>query len=296
MIEKNAFGRTGHESSRLIYGGAGLGKSEPEHVDMAMEVMLKYGVNHIDVAASYAKGESEKRAGVWMQNHRDKFFLATKTGMRTYEEAKAEFRSSLERLQLDSVDLIQLHNLTDPDEWETAMGSEGALEALVEAREEGLTKFIGVTGHGMTAPSIHMRSLERFDFDSVLLPCNYVIMQDPEYAMEFTRLVDICRERRTAVQVIKAVARRPWGEQERNRNCWYQPLEEPEDVRRAISWALGNPDLFVISSGDVPLLPVILEAADSAGARPSDDTMKRMVEDRQMAMIFEGRETVSKKA
>ena len=210
MIERRAFGRTGHMSSRVIYGAAGLGRASAGDVDRTLEVLFEYGINHIDVAASYAGGESEKRVGVWMQRYRDKFFLATKTGMRTYEEAKAEFQSSLERLQVDSVDLIQMHNLTDPDDWQTAMGPGGALEALVEAKESGQTRFIGVTGHGLTAPEMHLQSIAHCDLASVLLPCNFPLIEISEYAQGFRTLAAACAEKNIAVQTIKSVARRPW--------------------------------------------------------------------------------------
>jgi aryl-alcohol dehydrogenase-like predicted oxidoreductase len=293
VIERQAFGKTGHTSSRVIYGAAGLGRASQGDVDRTLEVLLEYGINHIDVAASYAAGESEKRVGVWMQRHRDKFFLATKTGKRTYEEAKAEFQSSLERLQVESVDLIQMHNLTDPDDWQTAMGPSGALKALVEAKESGLTRFIGVTGHGLTAPEMHLRSIERFDSASVLLPYNYPLFGIPEYASTFLKLVAVCQQKHIAVQTIKSVARRPWGEQERTRVTWYEPLEEQADIDRAVHWVLGDPQVFLVSASDVRLLPRILEAADRASSRPSDVEMQAMVEAQEMEIIFEGSKSIS---
>ena len=289
MIERKAFGSTGHTSSRVIYGAAGLGKASPEDTDKTLEVLLQYGVNHIDVAAGYAGGESEKRVGVWMQAHRDRFFLATKTGMRTYAEARDEFQSSLERLQVESVDLIQLHGLDDPDDWQTAMGPGGAVEALVGAKERGETRFIGVTGH---APEMHLQSIERFEFDSVLLPYNFPLMQVPEYAQDFRTLVAACKEKGIAVQTIKSIARRPWGG-ERTRVTWYEPLEEQADLDRAAGWVLGDPDVFLISASDVRLLPRILRAASQAAARPSDTEMQEMVRAQEMEIIFEGGKAIS---
>jgi len=293
VIEKQAFGKTGHMSSRVIYGAAGLGKAGPEDVDRTLELLFEYGINHIDVAASYARGESEKRVGVWMREHRSKFFLATKTGMRTYEEAKAEFHASLERLQVDSVDLIQMHNLTNPEEWEIAMGPGGALEALLEAREAGLTRFVGVTGHGLTAPEMHLRSIERFDAASVLLPYNYPLYQVPEYASSFEKLKAACRDKEIAVQTIKSIARRPWGERERTRGTWYEPLEDQDAIDRAVHWVLGDPQVFLITASDVHLLPKILQAASRAAARPSDAEMQALVESQGMEIIFEGSKAVS---
>jgi aryl-alcohol dehydrogenase-like predicted oxidoreductase len=280
-------------SSRIIYGAAGLGTASQGDVDRTLDLLLEYGIDHIDVAASYAGGESEKRVGVWMQQHRDKFFLATKTGMRTYKEAKAEFQSSLERLQVESVDLIQMHNLTDPDDWRTAMGPGGALEALVEAKERGLARFIGVTGHGLTAPQIHLQSVERFDSASVLLPYNFPLAQIPDYASSFHKLVDVCSERGIAVQTIKSLARRPWYERERTRGTWYEPLEAQADVDRAVHWVLGDPRLFLISASDVQLLPGILQAASRSAPRPSDAEMQEMAEVQEMEVIFEGRSPIS---
>jgi aryl-alcohol dehydrogenase-like predicted oxidoreductase len=294
MIGKLAFGKTGHESSRVIYGAAGLGRASPEDVDRTLEVLFEYGINHIDVAASYAGGESEKRVGVWMREHRDKFFLATKTGKRTYAEAKADFQGSLERLQVESVDLIQMHNLTAPDEWETAMGPGGALEALLEAQENGQTHFVGVTGHGFTAPAMHLKSLGRFDTASVLLPYNFPLYSVPQYGEDFERLVSVCQEKSVAIQCIKSIARRPWPG-ERTRTTWYEPLEEQADIDRAVAWVLADPRVFLVTASDVRLLPRILQAASQTAPRPSDVKMQELVEARAMELIFEGRQSLSRR-
>ena len=207
MIEKHPFGRTGHQSTRTIFGAAAFSRVTQEETDRTFELLLERGVNHIDTAASY--GDSELRIGPWMDRHRGDFFLATKTGERTYQAAKDQIHRSLERLRVDHVDLIQLHNLADPGEWETAMGPGGALEAAVEARDQGLVRHIGVTGHGLTIAAMHRRSLERFDFDSVLAPYNYPMMQNPQYATDFEAVVAICQERDVAVQTIKAITLAP---------------------------------------------------------------------------------------
>ncbi len=187
MIDKQPFGRSGHVSSRTIFGAAALGGVTQAEADRTLELILSHGINHIDTAASY--GESELRIGPWMGEYRKEFFLATKTGERTYEAARDQIHRSLERLRVDQVDLLQLHNLAEPGEWEVAMGPGGALEAAIEAREQGLVRFIGVTGHGITIAATHKRSLERFDFDSVLLPYSYVLMQNPAYAADFEALM-----------------------------------------------------------------------------------------------------------
>jgi aryl-alcohol dehydrogenase-like predicted oxidoreductase len=289
MIEKKAFGKTGHMSTRIIFGGAALKSVSQAEADQTLEVLLRYGINHLDLAARYGNGEAEKRVGPWMREHRNNFFLATKTGQRTYQEAKDEFHASLERLRVGSVDLIQMHNLTNPEEWETAMGLGGALEALIEAKKEGLTRHIGVTGHGMTVAEMHLQSIERFTFDSVLLPCNYIVMQAINYAASFNRLVALCKERNIAVQTIKSLARRPWPEGGgRTRSCWYEALEDQVDIDRAVCWVLGNPDLFLIAVADIHLLPRVLAAADGPVTRPADAEMQAMSESKGMALIFDG--------
>jgi len=275
VIERQPFGRIGHLSTRTIFGAAALSRVTQAEADRTLEVLLKYGVNHIDTAASY--GDSELRIGPWMDRHRGDFFLATKTGERTYEKAREEIHRSLERLRVDQVDLLQLHNLVDPEEWEVAMGPGGALEAAIEAREQGLVRFIGVTGHGLTAPAMHKRSLERFDFDSVLLPYNYPLMQNPQYAADFEALLALCKERNVAVQTIKSIARGPWGEKAKTRTTWYEPLEEQADIDRAVHWVLGRPGIFLNTVGDIHVLPRVLDAASRFETRPSEEEMQELV-------------------
>lgn len=284
MIDKQLFGHTGHNSTRTLFGAAALGRVTQAEADSTLEVLLQYGVNHIDTAASY--GDAELRIGPWMDQHRQDFFLATKTGERTYERAREEFHRSLERLQVDRVDLLQLHNLVGPEEWEVAMGSGGALEAAVEAREEGLLRFIGVTGHGVTAPAMHRRSLGRFDFDSVLLPCNYLMLQNAQYAADFEALVTLCQERNVAVQTIKSIARREWGDAPRTRSTWYEPLEDQADIDRAVHWVLGHTDLFLNTAGDIHVLPRVLDAASRFQTSPSDEEMQKMVAKLDMVPLF----------
>jgi aryl-alcohol dehydrogenase-like predicted oxidoreductase len=260
MIAKIPFGKTGHESTRTIFGAAALGAMRQERADQVLETLLEYGVNHIDVAASY--GDAELRVGAWMGEHRESFFLASKTGERTASGARESIHRSLERLQVEKLDLIQLHNLTDESGWETAMGPGGALEAAIDARSEGLVRFIGVTGHGTRAAEMHLRSLERFDFDSVLLPCNYMLMQSPEYASDVERLLDLCANRSIAVQTIKSIARRRWREGDtQKRFSWYEPVKEPEVLIRIVYWVLSRPNIFLNTSSDATLLPSILKAA-----------------------------------
>jgi aryl-alcohol dehydrogenase-like predicted oxidoreductase len=286
MIGKKPFGKTGHNSTRVVFGAAALGSVSQEDADRTLLVLQKYGINHFDVAASYGKGEAEKRIGPWMKSIRNDIFLATKTGMRTYDEAKQDFLGSLERLQVQSVDHIQMHGLVEQDEWDLAMGPGGALEYLIEARDQGLTRFIGVTGHGFGAPAMHRKSLERFPFDSVLLPYNYPLMKVPEYARDFADLVDYCSKNQVAVQTIKAVARRPWPE-DRTRTTWYEPLEDQGDIDLAASWVLANPDVFLLSAGDINILPRILDAADRGLPCPDAGSMDSLVGNRDMELIFD---------
>jgi aryl-alcohol dehydrogenase-like predicted oxidoreductase len=282
MIERAPFGATGHESSRVIFGAAALGDVSKREADAALEQLLEHGINHIDVAASY--GDAELRIATWLREH--EFFLATKTGERTYAAAREQIRRSLDRLGVDHVDSIQLHNLVDVIEWDTALSPGGALEAAIEAREEGLVRFIGVTGHGLTVPKMHARSLARFDFDSVLCPYNWRQMQDPHYAETWTALAELCAEKDVALQTIKSAAYRPWEGRERTASTWYEPLTEQADLDLAAHWVLGNPQVFLLTTGDVTVLPKLLDAAERYQTRPSDDQMAELVSARGMEPLF----------
>ncbi|HEY42615.1 MAG TPA: aldo/keto reductase [Anaerolineae bacterium] len=284
MIGKQPFGRTDHMSSRVIFGAAALWDVTQQEADQVLGMLQEYGVNHIDTAPTY--GDSELHVGPWMERHREDFFLATKVDLRTYDEAWGQIHASLERLRLDHLDLIQLHNLIEPEEWEVAMGSNGSLKAVIEAREQGITRFIGVTGHGVTAATMHKKSLERFDFDSVLITYSYILMQNPDTAAKFDSLIKLCREREIAVQTIKSVTRRPWGDREKTRTTWYEPLEEQEAIDKAVHWVLGNLDVFLISVGDTQILPKVLDAASRFEARPSEEEMQSLLSEQEMEPLF----------
>jgi aryl-alcohol dehydrogenase-like predicted oxidoreductase len=271
VIETAPFGATGHESSRVIFGAAALGSVSKNDADRALDVLLEHGVNHIDVAASY--GDAELRIASWLRRNPGTFFVATKTGERTYRGAREEIRRSLDRLGVERIDSIQLHNLVDVIEWDTALSPDGALEAAIEAREEGLVRFIGVTGHGLSVPEMHRRSLERFAFDSVLAPYNFVQMQDPRYAETFEALAAVCAARNVALQTIKSLARRRWDGRRHTAATWYEPLRDQADIDLAVSWVLGRPDAFLLTTGDVEILPRLLDAAERFRTRPSDDEM-----------------------
>ena len=283
MISRQLFGRTGHPSSRVIFGAAALSRVNQDAADRTLEVLLAHGINHIDTAARY--GDSELRIGKWMARHRQDFFLATKTRERGYQAAWDDLRRSLDRLRVDAVDLWQFHNLVDEQEWEIAMGPDGALAAAVEARKQGLIRFIGVTGHGLPIPSMHRRSLERFAFDSVLLPYNVTMMRTPQYAADVAALLKVCTDRGVAVQTIKSLAVGPWDGPPTH-STWYEPLEEQPDIDTAVHWVLGCPDVFLSTTGDVHLLPQVLEAASRFECRPSDDDMQAAVDRCGMVALF----------
>lgn len=274
MIQQRPFGRTGHMSTCAIFGAAAFGRVTQDEADRTMEVLLDYGVNHIDTANSY--GESEKRLGPWTGRYRDRFFLATKTEERTYAKAKEHLHRSLDLLKTDHVDLWQMHILVQPDQWEIAMGPGGALEAFIEAKEQGLVRALGITGHYTVVSWMHKRSLERYDFDSVLLPYNYSMMQNPTYRADFAALMEICEARNVAVQTIKSCTRGPWQTEQRTAATWYEPFTEQADIDSAVHWVLRNPKVFLNTPGDIHLLPKVLDAAARFDPAATDDLDARM--------------------
>ena len=284
-IEKRPFGRTGHDSSAVIFGGAALWQEDQATADRVLDLLLEYGINHIDVAPRY--GEAEARIGPWMDRHRGDFFLATKTYERGYEKARTSIHRSLDLLRTDHLDLMQLHALIHPDQWDQAMGPGGALEAVLEARDQGLVRFVGVTGHGWNVAAMHRRSLARFDFDAVLMPWNWFCANHAVYGPDFLETLKLCRERNVAVQTIKAIARGPWAAgAQKTATTWYQPLEAEDEIRQAVHWLLAEPDVFLNSVGDVDLLPAVLRAAANIDARPDDAAMAAHSERTGLASIF----------
>ncbi len=286
MIEKLQFGRTGHVSTRTLFGAAALGGVTQDEADATLETLLEYGVNHIDTAASY--GAAEDRIGPWMADHRQDFFLATKTEKRSKTEAREQIHRSLERMRVSQIDLIQLHSLGEFADWERAMGPDGSLEAAIEARDAGLVRFIGVTGHGLNIARHHLKALELFPFDSVLLPWNFPMSRNETYASEFAQLKAICEARGIAMQTIKAVTRKPWSEgQSRDASTWYEPLREQEDLDMAVGWLLQQPGLFLNTVGDIHILPGVLKAASRAEELRFDaEKMEKLVGEREMAPLF----------
>ena len=283
-IAKVAFGRTGHPSTRTLFGAAALSRVDQATADRTLELLLQHGVNHIDVAASY--GDAELRIAPWLKREPKRFFVATKTGQRSRQGAREELHRSLDRMGVDHVDLWQLHNLADPIEWDTALSPGGAIEAAVEAREEGLVRFIGVTGHGSQIAANHRRSLARFDFDSVLLPFNFITMQLPYYAENFDALVATCRDRNVAVQTIKSIALRPWAARSHTASTWYEPLTDQHDIDLAVWWVLGREGVFLNTVGDVNLLPQVLDAASRFEKRPDDSAMSELMKRSAQEPLF----------
>ncbi len=284
MIPTLPFGRTNHSSTRTIFGAAAFWDTPQKDVDATMDLILQNGVNHVDTASSY--GKSEQLLGDWIRRHGRPFFLATKTGERTKQAAYDQIRRSLDLLHVDQVDMIQLHALHEEPDWTTAFGPGGVIEAVVQARNEGLVRFIGVTGHGVPVPEFHLRSLEQFDFDAVLLPYSYVMMQNPGYAENFNRLAALCKERNIAVQTIKTITRSPWNEVHQDRTTWYRPLEQQADIDLAVHWALGNPQVFLNTAGDINILPRVLDAAHRFETRPTDEQMNELVLRLKMQPLF----------
>jgi len=271
MISLQPFGRTGHQSTRVIFGAAALSEISQEDADRTLAYVAERGINHIDTAASY--GDAELRLGPFLERHRSSYFLATKTGERTRDAAYAEIGRSLERLRTDHVDLIQLHNLVDEDEWRTAYAPGGVLEAAVRARDEGLVSYIGVTGHGVTVARQHIRSLAEFDFASVLLPYNFPMTRNAEYLDDFEELLAICEEREVAVQTIKSITRAPWGDQQPTTSTWYEPLQDQDAIDVAVHWVLGRSGIFLNTVGDINVLPKVVDAAERFAHRPDDQAM-----------------------
>jgi predicted aldo/keto reductase-like oxidoreductase len=284
MIPILPFGRTGHVSTRTIFGAAAFWDTPQKDVDATMDLILKNGINHVDTAASY--GKAEQVLGDWIRRNGKPFFLATKTDQRTKRAAYDQIRRSLDLLHVDQVDMIQIHALHEDPDWTTAFAPDGVIEAVIQARDEGLARFIGVTGHGVPVPEFHLRSLEKFDFDAVLLPYNHVMMQNLRYAESFDKVLAVCKERDIAVQTIKGITRSPWNNMQQNRTTWYRPLEEQADIDLAVHWVLGNPQVFLNTAGDINILPRTLSAAQRFDTRPTEEQMKELTERLKMEPLF----------
>lgn len=286
MIPTLPFGRTGHTSSRIVFGAAALGGMSESRSWSTLELVTAAGVNHIDTAASY--GHSEDRLRPWLAQKRDSVFLATKTGERDGSGARRELERSLDRMGVDSIDLIQLHNLVEADEWERAFAPDGAVVALAKARDEGIVSHIGVTGHGLRIPARHLESLDRFDFDSVLFPVNPTLLAIDSYRRDVERLVARCLDRSVAMQTIKSVARRRWSDGPGGHRSWYEPITDPAAIATCVRFVLAHPYFFLNTTSDATLLPHVIAAAQGDLAAPSADDIARLVADQSMSPLFDG--------
>jgi predicted aldo/keto reductase-like oxidoreductase len=259
-VQQRRLGRLGHDSSVLIYGAAALGEVDQPTADASIQLALDSGINHFDVAASY--GDAELRLGPRMPTIRDRIFLATKTGLRDREAAWAQINRSLERLQTDHLDLIQVHAVGDLEELDLVTRPSGSLEAVVRAREESLAGAIGITGHGHQAPATHLEALARFPFDTVLSPLNWVLAQDPSYLADYLALVEEVQAQDAGLMIIKTVSRRNWPEPvEHGYSTWYEPFDDQQRISAAVAWVLSHPEVTGIATpGDVQLLPLVIEA------------------------------------
>lgn len=293
MLSTAPFGRTGHVSSRVIFGAAALGAMSQARADATLSRVREWGINHIDTAAGY--GDSELRLAPWLRTESERVFLATKTRHRDGPGARDGLERSLERMGVERVDLIQLHNLVEPDEWEAAFAPGGAVHALATARDEGLTAHIGVTGHGLRIARAHIRSLERFDFASVLLPVNFSLLDEPAYRADVDELLGICAEREVAVQTIKSVARGRWGPEETRRFSWYEPLTDSDAIARAVRYVLADPQMFLNTTSDARLLESVVagaqvEETNTAIVAPDESALIADVAAFGITPLFDGAE------
>lgn len=286
MLPSAPFGSTGHLSTRVLFGAAALGGMSQERADATLARVQEWGINHIDTAAGY--GASEDRLRSWLGDHRREVFLATKTGERRGDAARAELERSLERMGVGHVDLIQLHNLVEDDEFDAVFSPGGAVEALSDARDEGLVSHIGVTGHGLRIPGVHLRSLERFDFASVLFPVNFILLDNPAYRSDVEELLEVCADRQVAVQTIKSIARGRWADEATPRFSWYDPLTDPEAIGRAVRFVLAHPQMFLNTTSDARLLPLVIEAATGDLTAPTDDEMRSDIAAEAITPLFDG--------
>ncbi len=257
-MKKRRFGRTNHESTLAIFGAAAFYEISQKQADQTMELVIASGINHIDVAPGY--GQAEERLGPWMETERDRFFLGCKTMQRTKETAHDELRHSLDLLRTASFDLYQFHAVCNMADLDLITSTGGALEAVLRAREEGLLKYIGITGHGLEVPAVLLEALRRFDFDSVLFPINFILYSDPDYRQRAEELLAQCANRDIGTLIIKSIARGPWGEKQKTNTTWYQPFTEKEWIQKGINFALSQPITGICTAGDVSLLPAILDA------------------------------------
>lgn len=260
-METRRFGRTGHTSTIAIFGAAAFWEISQEDADQVMASVIEAGINHIDVAPSY--GQAEMRIGPWMPRERGRFFLGCKTTERTKAGAWQEMQASLKRLQTETFDLYQCHAVTTMEELDAVTMKGGALEAFVEARQAGLTKFIGITGHGADAPKIYLEALRRFDFDSVMFPLNFVQLANPEFRKYAEELIATCKAKDVGMLIIKSVTKGPWGERQHTANTWYEPFDKSDEIQRAVNFVLSHDVTGLCTAGDTHILPLVIKACEN---------------------------------
>ncbi len=260
-METRRFGRTGHMSTVAVFGAAAFGQVSQAEADKAIEEVIIAGVNHIDVAPSY--GKAEERLGSWLAREHGRFFVGCKTMERAKAGAEVELRQSLERLKIDHFNLYQIHAITSMEELDEVTRSGGALEALIGARDAGLIDYIGITGHGVDVPAILLEALRRYDFDSVLFPINFIQYANPTYRKNTEKLLKQCRAKDVGIMVIKSIAKRPWGEQTKTHDTWYQPFTDADQIQQAVDFVLSQDVTGLCTAGDIKVLPLVLRACEN---------------------------------
>lgn len=283
-MEKRRFGRTGHYSTVAIFGAAAFWEIEQKEADHVMESVIEAGINHIDVAPSY--GQAEIRIGPWMKTERERFFLGCKTMERTKEGALREIRESLKRLQTDSFDLYQCHAITTQEELDAIFAKNGAMEAMIEAREKGLTKYIGITGHGVDAPKLYLEAMRRFDFDSVLFPMNFIQMADPEFRKNAEELISVCKAKDVGTMIIKSITKGPWGEKPKTATTWYQPFDKMDEIQRGVNFVLSHDVTGICTAGDIKILPMVIEACENFTPLDADEKEALIKSGSQFEALF----------
>lgn len=283
-MKTRKFGRTGHDSTLAIFGAAAFYEISQEQADRTMELVIASGINHIDVAPSY--GQAEERLGPWLAKERNRFFLGCKTTERTREGAYQELMRSLTRLQVSNFDLYQFHAVGSMEELDQITQPAGALEAVIKAREEGLVKFIGITGHGLHVPKVFLEALNRFDFDSVLFPLNFILYANTDYRHQAERLLTLCSQRNVGVMAIKSIACGPWGDKPKKNTTWYEPFVDREWIQKTVDFTLSQPITGICTAADVGVLPLVLDACENFKASSESEQMALVARAEEFEPLF----------
>jgi aryl-alcohol dehydrogenase-like predicted oxidoreductase len=261
-MQTRRLGRTGHHSTLVIMGSAAFYSGNQEETNATMDRVLAAGINHIDVAPGY--GLAEKLLGPWLESRRDRFFISCKTEQRTADKAWADLENSFKLLHTDHFELYQFHAVTSMKELDQVTAPGGAWETLARARDEGLTQWLGITGHGMLAPRVHLEALKRLDLDTVMFPLNPRLYADPDFRRDAEALLAYAQEHDVGVMIIKSIARGPWGEREHTYNTWYEPYDTPQPIADGVQFVLSQPGVTSVASvADVRLLPMVIQAGET---------------------------------